>query len=402
MNTLLSVADWILFVALALCVGYLLLYAIASKFYRAPRYPEATKLHRFAVLFPAYKEDRVIVASVRTFLQEQTYPKQLFDLIVISDQMQPATNEALRQLPIRLLTAHYADSSKAKAMRLAMEQTADQAYDLVVVMDADNTTCPCFLAEANRAHCAGLRAMQARRTGKNLHTDIALLDGVSEDINNGFFRSGHNALGLSAGLAGSGMVFDAHWFRRNVTQLQTAGEDKELEALLLRQRIHIGYLPQLPIYDEKTQQATAIKNQRKRWIAAQFGALRASLPHFAGALREGNVDYCDKIIQWMLPPRLVQLAAVFFCTLLVTGVSLGGGAESRGIGIDISAPLKWWVLSVAQVAAMMLPLPTRLMNGRMLKAIFLKVPVLAVVMIGNLFGLKGANRKFIHTEHGGK
>ena len=43
---------------------------------------------------------------------------------------------------------------------------------------------------------------------------------------------------LSAGLSGSGMAFDAHWFRQNVAHLQTAGEDKELEALLLQQRIH--------------------------------------------------------------------------------------------------------------------------------------------------------------------
>ena len=30
----------------------------------------------------------------------------------------------------------------------------------------------------------------------------------------------------------------------------------------------------------------------------------------------------------------------------------------------------------------------------------MKVPMLAVTMTGNLFKLKGANKKFIHTEHG--
>ena len=396
MNTVFAIADWILFVPLALCVGYLLLYAIASKFYRTPRYPQATKQHRFAVLFPAYKEDRVIVSSVRTLLEEQEYPKELFDVIVISDQMQPATNEALRQLPIRLLIANYTDSSKAKAMNLAMNETAGEPYELVVVMDADNTTSPNFLAEANRAYCTGLHAMQARRTGKNLNTDIARLDGISEEINNGFFRSGHNALGFSAGLSGSGMVFDAAWFRTNVKHLKTAGEDKELEALLLRQRIHIGYLDQLPIYDEKTQKTEAIKNQRKRWIAAQFGALRASLPDFPRALLTGNFDYCDKILQWMLPPRLVQLAAVFFFTALITLASL---LMFAGFSPCVAISLKWWILSVAQIMAMLLPVPSRFMNRELLKAI-LKVPMLALLMIANLFKLKGANKKFIHTEHG--
>ena len=72
--------------------------------YRAPQFSEARTLRRFVVLFPAYKEDRVIVSSVRSFLGQE-YPKEMFDIIVISDQMQSATNELLRSLPIRLLIA---------------------------------------------------------------------------------------------------------------------------------------------------------------------------------------------------------------------------------------------------------------------------------------------------------
>lgn len=34
-----NIVDWILFVLFALCVCYLLLYAIASKFYRVPEFP---------------------------------------------------------------------------------------------------------------------------------------------------------------------------------------------------------------------------------------------------------------------------------------------------------------------------------------------------------------------------
>ena len=33
---ILTLIDWILFIPLALCVSYLLVYAIASKFYRYP------------------------------------------------------------------------------------------------------------------------------------------------------------------------------------------------------------------------------------------------------------------------------------------------------------------------------------------------------------------------------
>lgn len=113
-----NIIDWILYIPLVFCVCYLLLYAIASKFYRAPQYPEARTLRRIVVLFPAYKEDRVIVASIQSFL-EQDYPKELYEIIVISDQMRPETNDALAALPIRLLMANYKESSKAKALARA-------------------------------------------------------------------------------------------------------------------------------------------------------------------------------------------------------------------------------------------------------------------------------------------
>lgn len=392
------IIDWILFTLLALCVCYLLLYAIASKFYRTPRFPEARTLRRFIVFFPAYKEDRVIASSVRSFLQ-QDYPRELFDIIVISDQMQPATNEDLRSLPIRLLTADYKDSSKAKALTMAVDSISDDHYDIVVIMDADNLTSPDFLAEVNRAFDSGIKSVQAHRTGKNLNTDISILDGISEEINNGIFRSGHNALGLSAALSGSGMAFEADWFRQNVRLLETAGEDKELEVLLLQQRIHTVYLPQIPIYDEKTQKEEAISNQRKRWIAAQFGILRSSLLSLPKAIGQGNPDYCDKILQWMLPPRLIQLAGVFGLTLVITIIGIWLSLQDTATGHEWTIAVKWWILSAAQIAAMTLPIPGHLFNKQLGKAV-LRIPMLALTTIGNLFKLKGAYKKFIHTEHG--
>lgn len=392
------IIDWILFTLLALCVCYLLLYAIASKFYRTPRFPEARTLRRFIVFFPAYKEDRVIASSVRSFLQ-QDYPRELFDIIVISDQMQPATNEDLRSLPIRLLTANYKDSSKAKALTMAVDSISDDHYDIVVIMDADNLTSPDFLAEVNRAFDSGIKSVQAHRTGKNLNTDISILDGISEEINNGIFRSGHNALGLSAALSGSGMAFEADWFQQNVRLLETAGEDKELEVLLLQQRIHTVYLPQIPIYDEKTQKEEAISNQRKRWIAAQFGILRSSLLSLPKAIGQGNPDYCDKILQWMLPPRLIQLAGVFGLTLVITIIGIWLSLQGTATGHEWTIAVKWWILSAAQIAAMTLPIPGHLFNKQLGKAV-LRIPMLALTTIGNLFKLKGAYKKFIHTEHG--
>ena len=85
---------------------------------------------------------------------------------------------------------------------------------------------------------------------------------------------------------------------------------------------------------------------------------------------------------------------------LIAGVILLGILSLCNGSNEWMIAIKWWILSAAQVAAMTLPVPGgRLFTKQVGKAIT-KMPMLAVTMIGNLFKLKGANKKFIHTEHG--
>ncbi len=387
MHIFFTILDWLVFIPLSCCVAYMLFYAIASHFYRQPPYANANTLNRFAIVFPAYKEDRVILKSIKTFL-EQDYPKDRYDIIVVSDHMTQETNASLKQLPIITLEATYENSSKAKALILATEYLEKVNYDAIVIMDADNLTVPFFLKEINKAFNCGVKAMQARRTGEHCNTEVAQLDSTSEEINNSFFRSGHNAVGLSSALSGSGMAFDFNWFSENVRNLQTAGEDKELEVLLLKNRIHVSYLKNLPVFDEKIAKSEDIGNQRKRWIAVQYATLARVYKDFPKALFQGNFDYCDKIIQWMLPPRLIQIAAIGLCTILALLLD------------PIPTGIRWTILCTVQVSAFLIALPSSYYNITLLKAILLKLPYLILITIKNMFRLKGASKKFIHTKHG--
>ena len=392
-----NIIDWIFVFALLLPVLYLFVFAAFSMQRRREPYPPARKQRRFVTLIPAYKADAVIVRTAQTALA-QTYPEELHRVAVIADRLQPETLAELRKLPLTVIEVAFENSSKAKALTAAVEELGPDAADAVAILDADNLVGGEFIARLNEVFDAGVEAVQAHRTAKNRDTDTAVLDAAGEEINNSIFRRGHVALGFSSALIGSGMAFRYDWFGANIRRCVTAGEDKELEALLLRQRIYIDYLDDVEVLDEKVQGEEAYYNQRRRWIAAQFYALGAAVKNLPGALFSGNFDYCDKICQWMLPPRLIQLAGVFGLTFVFTVIglilSLCNGSNEWMIAI------KWWILSAAQVAAMMLPVPGgRLFTKQVGKAIT-KMPMLAVTMIGNLFKLKGANKKFIHTEHG--
>jgi Glycosyltransferases, probably involved in cell wall biogenesis len=326
----LDIIDSIFFFLMALSVGYLLIFAAASISKRNYSYPIAKKKYRFAVLFPAYKEDKVIEQAVSSFLK-QDYPKENYDVVVISDKMEDITNQQLCQLPIDLLIVDFENSSKAKALNFAMDKLADREYDMVVILDADNTVQPNFLQQISNAYECGANAIQAHRMAKNLNTSTAILDAVSEEINNSIFRTGHVKLGLSSALIGSGMAFEYKWFRENIKKVSSAGEDKELEMLLLKQRIYIDYMDDLPVYDEKTQKENAFNNQRRRWLSAQFASLWQTLPDLPDAIFTKNIDYCDKIAQWIMLPRVLLIGSMGLLSILTTIVNWEWS-------------IKWWVL----------------------------------------------------------
>ena len=382
----LYIFEYICWILASVAVAYPLIYSLASLGTRKSYYPTANKQHKFAILFPAYKEDRVIIPVVESFLQ-QHYPQELYKVIVISDHMQDTTNEHLAQLPITLLKVNYENSSKAKALNFAMNHFGRDEFDAVVILDADNIVDTNFLLEINKVFDAGVQAIQAHRTAKNRNTDIAVLDGLSEEVNNSIFRRAHVTLGISSALIGSGMIFNYQWFHDNVKHLVTTGEDKELEVLLLKQRIFIEFLDEVYVYDEKTQGEKGFYNQRRRWLATQFAQWGRVFKDLPRAILSGNIDYSDKLIQWMLPPRLI----------LFGGIIVMGSIMQI---IDWPLALKWWALFLIMGVTLCLAIPDKLVDDRFKKSIN-KLPLLFIMMVVNLFRMKGMNKKFVNTEKNG-
>ena len=382
----LYIFEYICWILASVAVAYPLIYSLASLGTRKSYYPTANKQHKFAILFPAYKEDRVILPVVESFLQ-QHYPQELYKVIVISDHMQETTNERLAQLPITLLKANYENSSKAKALNFAMDHFERDEFDAVVILDADNIVDTNFLLEINKVFDAGVQAIQAHRTAKNRNPDIAVLDGLSEEVNNSIFRRGHVRLGISSALIGSGMIFNYQWFHDNVKHLVTTGEDKELEVLLLKQRIFIEFLDEVYVYDEKTQGEKGFYNQRRRWLATQFAQWGRVFKDLPQAILSGNIDYSDKLIQWVLPPRLI----------LFGGIIVMGSIMQI---IDWPLALKWWALFLIMGVTLCLAIPDKLVDDRFKKSIN-KLPLLFIMMVVNLFRMKGMNKKFVNTEKNG-
>lgn len=376
--------DIILFIIVLFTVIYLLFFAIASQFVQHIRMPKTRKVSRFLILIPAYAEDEVIEETVTSILNQE-YESKNYDIIVISDHMKEITNMRLSQYPITLLRPCFEESTKAQSLNFAIKNISTfKLYDMVVILDADNLVDPTFLQDINVAYQAGSKVIQAHRVSKNRDTHSAILDATFEEINNSIFRIGHVSLGLSSALIGSGIAIDFKWFKENVGQLKTAGEDKELEALLMKQRIYVDYLDQTLVYDEKTRAKKDFNKQRRRWMNTQWQSLHANFKYLLPALITKRYDYADKIIQWMLMPRIAMMGVIGAMSLIWPF-------------FHWSLAIKWWSVFVLVLFIFALATPNYLVDKKWEKA-FLHAPIL---ILGSLFNFIHLSRsqKFSHTQH---
>lgn len=378
--------DSILFLLFLLGVLYLFIFAFFSLKKRKDTYPKARKRYRFAVLFPAYDEDEVILHSVEDFLRQE-YPRDKYDIIVISDHMSDETNERLRDLSAKVVKITEEKSTKTNALQKAIKYIEDkqEVYDIVVILDADNQVPTNYLDKINDAFYSGCSVVQTHRVAKNLNTDTAVLDAVSEEINNSIFRKGHVRLGFSSALIGSGMAFEYPLFQENIWKVGPIGVDKQLEKVLLSQYIYIEYLEDVLVYNEKIQGSRGFYNQRRRWLANQFSSLMSGITQLPIALLKGNWDYCDKLFQWAMPPRVILLGFIVLFSVFFTF-------------FDWVLSIKWWFLLVLLGITFSIAVPDNLVDHRFRKALK-HLPLLFILMFLNFFRLRGANKKFIHTKH---
>jgi len=376
---ILYIIDGVVFVSAALTVLYILFFAIAALFSRRSEIPRAKRQGRFIILVPAYKKDDTILQTVNSILG-QTYPQRMFDVVVISDHETEMTNMRLAQLPVTLLTPDFDESTKAKSLQFAILNLPQfKIYDAALILDADNIIEPEFLEQVNDAfELAGTKAIQMHRFSRNRDTSVARMDSIFEEINNTIFRTGHNAVGLSAALNGSGMAYDFEWFKNHIMKVRTAGEDKELEAMLLHEGIFIDYFENIHIYDEKTRHMKTFNLQRGRWAATQLHALVDNFSYLPWALFNRHYDFADKIFQWFLPPRTILLGYIMvMCTILPF--------------VYFSLAIKWWVLSAILMFAFSIATPDYLVDKHWDRD-FLYAPIL--ILLGLLNSLRAIGLEF--------
>ncbi|HNL06977.1 MAG TPA: glycosyltransferase [Chitinophagales bacterium] len=243
--------------------------------------PDNAYQHDFACIITAYQNIDIALPLIDSLLKQQY---EHFTVYLVTDDCQ--TVPQINDSRVVVLNPPQKLGSKVKSMQYAIANFV-RNHEYIVIFDPDNLAITTLLRQYNQYIHNGYKAVQARRTAKNLDTIYACADATGEIYKNYIERFVPYHLGSSATIAGSGMAVESQLFNgflqsRAITQLLQVGrvvvaEDKILHNYLVKNGTVIAYANEALVYDEKVTEAQQVTRQRTRWIYAYFENIDNSL-----------------------------------------------------------------------------------------------------------------------------
>lgn len=383
----------ILLVYFSLHASYLSFFAIAGFFYRRKKNLDYLKKsnRKIAVLIPCYKEDEVILDTVTKNLNQDSPPEN-FKIFVIADSMKKTTLEKLAKFPVETIKVSFENSTKVKALNKALTMIGDE-YEISVILDADNIMSRDFIAKIDKVFSTNSKiVIQGHRTAKNLNTSFAVLDAISEGINNHIFRKGFNAVGMSSAIIGSGMAFETQLLKKLLIDSHAIGGfDRELQLKVVESGNKIIYLDDAMVYDEKVQKVTVYRNQRTRWISSQYYYLFKFLGPGISHLFKGSIQYFKfSVLTNFFLPQILAIGILVFSTSIFVLINFQQKTNLNQLWL-------WNLFFITFSIA--ISVPKKFVQKRLLLNAIFQIPTAYFIMLKSLFKIHQSNKTFIHTPH---
>ena len=201
-----------------------------------------------------------------------------------------------------------------------------------MIVDADTTVDPAFLAVMDATLSAGAPVVQAYYAVHEPTSTTAAFRSAALAARHYLRPLGRNHVGGSSGLFGNGMVFaaevlDRHEWTNHLT------EDIELQLELLLAGTRVRFAPDAVVAAEMPATIEASTSQHERWERGRMDMARRFLgPLLRGALSggpAGRVAYLDAAADQLVPPfSIVVLATVGWGAVAVVRTLAGTGSTA--------------------------------------------------------------------------
>ncbi len=329
--------------AVALPSAYLLVISAAGLLPRRRRSDGVEPETRFTILVPAHNEAAGIGRTLEAF-NALDYPSDLFSVHVVADNCSDDTAEVVRR---SRWTVHErrapADPGKGPALNWLLDElvAGGEAFDAILIVDADSTLAPGFLRAMNQVVREGIQAAQGFYSVRDADLSPAASFRFAALACRHHLRPlGRTRLGGSAGLYGNGMMFTRSLFdgRRWTGHLV---EDAELQNELLLEGQLVSYAPDAVLWAEMPESVSQATSQNLRWERGRIELAKRYVPRLLaglGAARGRRLARVDAVFDHLVPPLSVlatlQLSVAGIHTV---GAVLGHRPSRTALVIDAAA-----------------------------------------------------------------
>ena len=250
------------------------------------------KNHKFLMIIPAHNEEDVIENLIES-LKTQKYPKELYDIYVITDNCTDNTEKIAKELGANVFVRKEKDKekqTKGYALQTFLNKILNNKkmdYDAFCVFDADNIVDENFLFAMNKHLCQGEDVVQGYRDIKN-PTDSWISAGYAIfywTMNRFYHLARYNA-GLSPLINGTGFMVKFECIKDTGWNTNTLTEDIEFSLKRIIQGKKLGWATDAIVYDEQPVKFKPSWSQRSRWTIGHLQCLQ----EYTGDLAKATLE----------------------------------------------------------------------------------------------------------------
>jgi cellulose synthase/poly-beta-1,6-N-acetylglucosamine synthase-like glycosyltransferase len=263
----------------------------------------------------------------------------------------------------------------------------ERNHDFITIIDSDNLAHPEYLNQLNRYFLDGYLAVQGVRKAKNLNSLYACLDAAQDIYYHFYDREILFSIGSSSTLAGSGMAFQANYYRDFLKQfdIKGAGFDKLLQIQILKGNHRIAFARDAIIYDEKTSRSDQLVKQRARWFNTWFKYAGMGVNLLGQGIFNLNKNQFIFALMFLRPP----LFLVLFTSVLILILNFF---------VDIVLVYYWAIGFFLFLTAFFIAMIHSKANKKIYKSL-VAIPLFMFYQMLSLLKIKKANKISVATQH---
>jgi cellulose synthase/poly-beta-1,6-N-acetylglucosamine synthase-like glycosyltransferase len=297
-----------------------------------------------AVIILAHNEAGVIEATVRSVGMAQLPMDAVY---VIADNCYDATAECAAGAGAFVLERRSGSPvGKGAALKWFVDQASDllEHYDLVVILDADNSVSPDSLREIKTAY-QGKGVMQCLVQPVGYHgSPLSTLIALSEIHEQKTIDGIRARFGWPVRLRGTGMVMTVGILKNVASMIDTEVEDIALSLVCVARGIPIQRNEQVCIYDPKPRKSILASRQRARWFRGQWVAFWHYRAEVMTLVKRGPAGW-SLLSTLFLKPRWLLDVILLILALSLVQISLLLAALFLAKALFDLACLAWTILT---------------------------------------------------------